>query len=635
MTTSLPPVGPRRWALSRFAVRFVIGAIISQSLLLGCGQKLVFPRLEFKSEEPKTPSIPLTVRVDIPDSLRQAQMFYRDSCNVPQAIPLGERLGEQLKADAAQVFEKIVEENSKEPVDAVLTASIDTSEINLQIPRREIGEYPIKVLIRLRLNVTDAEGKMLFNEAVKGEGKWTATTDGIACTVQGVALPVTEAIDKLSDREVDSLTESVKIRDAAIRLRTRQELTAAGKLPGAPGGTAGSTTASGLSFRASLEDENRNQVLEGGEKVVVRVEVSNSGPGVAKNVAVVLTGTPALVKEFTSPTYLGDLQPGEKKQVAITSNLSSLLGDQQAELIVQVTEANGSGAPTRKRFVAMVRPAAGTAPAESVEVLSVDVDQIPPKVSGFERRTSYAVVVGIGTYRQADLPQLKFAKHDADVVAKYLAAVGGFPAENIRVLTDDHALAADLRDTFEEWLPRKAQASGIVFVYVVGNGMVNGSSGEPALLPYEAGGLSARGYSIKRLEEVLTRLPSRLKLIFADLSFPGGRLQSEIRSLVWEDGQLQTKGRMVIVGSAGAPVPSVMWEMGQHGWFTYQFLRAIRGQADINRNGWVDLGEVLTYLHKQPPSEGLTPSSVPEVVVFPQIDPAGPVGSFPLVKVPR
>src|SRR4029077_10536213 len=124
--------------------------------------------------------------------------------------------------------------------------------------------------------------------------------------------------------------------------------------PGIPPvpGRAGAPT---LSFRASLEDENHNQVLDGGEKVGVRVEVAKSGPGIARDVTVVLSGTPALVKEFTNPTFLGDLQPGEKKQVAITSTLSSSLSEQQAELVIQVTEAAGFGVPTRKRFVAAVR----------------------------------------------------------------------------------------------------------------------------------------------------------------------------------------------------------------------------------------------------------------------------------------
>jgi hypothetical protein len=157
-----------------------IGTIALLILILigiGCGQKLVFPRLEYKSDEPITPNIPLTVRVEIPDALRQAQLFYRDSCNDPQAFPLGERLAEQIKADAAQVFEKIIEGNSKEPADAVLTAAVENSEVNLHIPRHEIGEYPLKMLVRIRVTVTDAEGKVLFNDAIKGEGKWTVTTD--------------------------------------------------------------------------------------------------------------------------------------------------------------------------------------------------------------------------------------------------------------------------------------------------------------------------------------------------------------------------------------------------------------------------------------------------------------------------
>jgi hypothetical protein len=625
---------------SDFVARFMVCFCVLLSFALSaCGQKLVFPRLEFQSEEPKTPSIPLAVRIEIPDHLKQAQLFYRDSCNVPQAIPLGERLADQVKADAAQVFEKIVEADSKEPVDAVLTAALDTGELDLHIPRREIGEYPLKVLVRLRLTVTDTEGKVLYNEAIKGEGKWRVQTDGTACTVQGLMLPVTEAIEKLSDREVESLTQAVRIRDAAIRLHARQEMLAAGKAPaGAGPGVKGGAEAPGLSFRASLEDENRNQILDGGEKVVVRVEVSNSGPGVARGVAVVLSGTPALVKEFTTPTLLGDIQPGEKKQVAISSTLSSSLPDQQAELIVQVTEANGYGAATRKRFVAMVQPAPGSAPSgDSVEVLSVDVDQVPTKVAGFERRTSYAVVVGIGNYREPEVPRLKYAKRDAETVAKYLSAVAGFPVENIRVLTEDHALSADLRDSFEDWLPRKAQASGILFVYLVGNGTVNAVGGDPVLLPYEAtaANASSRGYSIKRLEEVLNRLPSRLKLIFADLSFQPGKGQADASPtrLVWEDGKLQTKGRIVIVASASVASPSLSMDAGQHGAFTYHFLKAIRGQADINKNGWVDLGEVLSYLRDQPSLNGAERQPGTQVAVFPEVDPQGPLGSFPLAKI--
>jgi hypothetical protein len=616
-------------------MRLVVLATVVAAL--GCGQKLVFPRLEFKSDEAKTPSIPLTVRLEIPEALKHAQVFYKDSCGVPQAIPLGERLAEQVKADATGVFEKTFEGSPKDPADAVFSAALETGEMNLAIPRREIGEYPLKVLVRLRVTVVDAEGKTLLNEPVKGEGKWTVTTDGTNCTVQGLMLPVTEALEKLSDRLVDSLTQSVKIRDWAIRLGTRKEMMAAGR-PGGSGGTGAPPTVTAeaptLSFLASLEDENRNQVLEAGEKVVVRVEVANAGPGVARGVAVELSGTPALVKEFVNPTLLGDIQPGEKKQTTITTKLPATFPEQQAELLVQVTEAGGNGPPTRKRFVASIKSGAGA--REPVEMLSVDVDQIPARVQGFERRTSYALVVGLGGYREESIPRLKHARRDAEVVAKHLTALAGFPSENVRVLTDERALLVDLQDTFEDWLPRQANASGIVFVYLVGNAVLNAEGTDIILIPYEGRpDLARRGYSLNRLQEVLARLPSRLNLVFADLSFPAGDGKGDARSLPWSARKTGGKTRTVIIGSSFTNGPSLSRDAEQHGLFTYHFLKAIRGQGDADDNGWVDVGEIIAYLREQVPKGAAELKKQQVPAVNPEVEPDGPIGTFPFSKSRR
>ena len=619
------------------ALRSLTGLVVLLAILagFGCGQKLVFPRLEFKADESKTPSIPLTVRLDIPDTLKQYQLFYKDSCGAPQGIPLGERLAEQVKADAAGVFEKTFVGGPKDPADAVLSAAIETGEINLNIPRREIGEYKMTALVRLRITVVDAEGKSLFNEAIKGEGKWTVNTDGTECTVRGLMLPVTEAMEKLSDRTVEELTQGVKIRDWAIRLRARQEMTAGGKQGGgAPAPQAGSGDPPTMSFRASLEDENRNQVLDVGEKVIVRVEVANSGPGVARGVAVLLSGTPALVKEFTNPTLMGDIQPGEKKQVAITTTLSASLAEQQAELVIQITEAGGFGPPTRKRFVASVKPKEGS--VETVEVLSIDVDQIPPRVQGFDRRTSYAVVVGIGGYREEGVPKLKYAKRDAEVVARHLTALSGYAPENVRVLTDERALLVDLQEAFEDWLPRLATSSGTVFVYLVGNAVLNPESGDMILVPYEGRqDLARRGYSLKRLQDVLSRLPSRLNLVFADLSFPADRTGAGPRSIPWSAGRPAGKNRTILIGSSLSNGPSLSFDAGQHGLFTYHFLKAVRGQADTNGNGWVEMGEIVSYLREQVPKGAAEFKKEQVPVVTPEVEPDGPIGTYPVSKAKR
>src|SRR5438093_12949214 len=146
MSTSFLALYPSisRLRRSDFVARFMVCFCVLLSVALSaCGQKLVFPRLEFPSEESKTPSIPLAVRIEIPDRLKQAQLFYRDSCNVPQAIPLGGRLADQVKADAAPACEEIGAADSDEPLDAVLTPALDPGHLLLLIPPRELVQHPI------------------------------------------------------------------------------------------------------------------------------------------------------------------------------------------------------------------------------------------------------------------------------------------------------------------------------------------------------------------------------------------------------------------------------------------------------------------------------------------------------------
>jgi uncharacterized caspase-like protein len=271
-------------------------------------------------------------------------------------------------------------------------------------------------------------------------------------------------------------------------------------------------------------------------------------------------------------------------------------------------------------------------------VLSVDVDQVPARVQGFDRRTSYAVVVGIGTYREEGVPRLKYAKRDAEGVGKHLTAIAGFPSENVRVLTDERALLTDLQDAFEDWLPQKANASGITIIYVVGNGVINQANGELLLVPYEGRVDAARrAYSLKRLQEALSRLPSRLNIIFADLSFPNIKDDAGPgpKTLLWGDRKPQGKGRTVTVGSSSVAGPSLPWDAAQHGLFTHHFLKAIRGHADANGNGWVDLGEVLTFLKEQVPKAAADLKKEQAPVVSPEVDPEGPIGSFPVSKAKR
>ena len=45
-----------------------------------------------------------------------------------------------------------------------------------------------------------------------------------------------------------------------------------------------------------------------------------------------------------------------------------------------------------------------------------------------------------------------------------------------------------------------------------------------------------------------------------------------------------------------------MYKRQRHGLFTYYLLRGLRGEADLNRNGEVTIGEVTDYLTRKIPT---------------------------------
>lgn len=52
---------------------------------------------------------------------------------------------------------------------------------------------------------------------------------------------------------------------------------------------------------------------------------------------------------------------------------------------------------------------------ETVEILSeVNVDDIPPRIKGYERKDAVALVIGISKYREGKRPAVKYAVRDSD-----------------------------------------------------------------------------------------------------------------------------------------------------------------------------------------------------------------------------
>jgi uncharacterized caspase-like protein len=86
-------------------------------------------------------------------------------------------------------------------------------------------------------------------------------------------------------------------------------------------------------------------------------------------------------------------------------------------------------------------------------------------------REKWALVVGIGKFKDPAIPTLHFTAADANSFAQALqnAGVGRFKPSNVAVLTDLQATTRNIREKLN-WLARSAQPEDLVVIYIAAHG---------------------------------------------------------------------------------------------------------------------------------------------------------------------
>jgi len=233
-----------------------------------------------------------------------------------------------------------------------------------------------------------------------------------------------------------------------------------------------------------------------------------------------------------------------------------------------------------------------------------DLDS-PPAGSVKTSKTRHAVVIGIEKYRKK-LPQADYAANDARVMADYLSKVLGYPEENVAVLLNDNAAKTDLEKYFEGWLPNRVEKGDSVFVYFSGHGAPNPKTGKAYLVPYDGDPtfVDQTAYPLERLYDRLGKLPAKEIVVVLDSCFSGGGGRSVIAKgmrpmvLSLENPVLAGGKTAVIAASSGEQVSST-YDEKKHGLLTYFLLKGLRGEADLDQSGNIELNELFEYLKPQ------------------------------------
>ncbi|HJU03777.1 MAG TPA: hypothetical protein VJ692_01405, partial [Nitrospiraceae bacterium] len=503
-------------AMLRMAILIVLPVLLS-----ACGHSQMFGR----SSDSDGYWLPLSVALRLDSTVTEAAVPYTDACRQPQTLPIGDRLRDALKREIGSVFERVTiasvqDTSSPRPFDGVVDVNLGLQETDLFIPRQATKSYPVTVRLGASLVYTDSKGVALYTKHLRTEAHGTVDTEAQQCDVHGLPAIAHQAATTLAQGLKKHLGTSTKVREAALATAERRHLAASpgsgsSATPEAPAATRQKPDVeTALTFRVMLKDENQDGVVQGGEVIVLEIEVMNSGADAINDVMLSLDGTAALVEQFAKADSIGTVQPGETKRLTLQGTAPNLERLTEAELIVSIEHRAFARQANQKKFQVALEP---KPPAMET---ADDVDRIPERVPGYLRQKAVGIAVGIGTFRNRDVPGVQFAARDAEVMAEYFRTVSGIPAARVRLATDDHALKDDLIELFEGWLPAQTVQNDMVFIFFAGRGIINPVTGAVSLIPYEADPASAtRLYSLRRLYEALARLPIQRAVLLMDLTF--------------------------------------------------------------------------------------------------------------------
>jgi hypothetical protein len=205
----------------------------------------------------------------------------------------------------------------------------------------------------------------------------------------------------------------------------------------------------------------------------------------------------------------------------------------------------------------------------------------------------FALLVGANQGHASDVP-LRYAESDVDAVARTLSQVAGFASE--RVVRLQAPTATRVRNALVDLSlniqsEMRAGHEAVLFVYY---------SGHADAQNLHLGGTEL---STEELSKLVRLSPARLKVLLLDACrsgaltrVKGGHQVSPFQ--IGVEDQLRFEGYAVITSSS-AGEDSQESDALRSSIFTHHFLTALRGPADVNRDGLVTLGEAYAYAYEQ------------------------------------
>ncbi|MBI2823850.1 MAG: caspase family protein [Planctomycetia bacterium] len=217
----------------------------------------------------------------------------------------------------------------------------------------------------------------------------------------------------------------------------------------------------------------------------------------------------------------------------------------------------------------------------------------------------WAILIGVEKYHRA--PRLRYTINDVRVLARTLHERDGVAEDRILEMTDDEKnprmqpLKTSIEAELPAWLAKPSKDDQLL-VYFSGHGFRD-ASGKMYLAPADCDPqrAAATGIAVEWFREQIAKCKADFKLLVIDACHAGSEKGED------EDSGVAAKdlgepfrdltGVVTLAGSKGEE-KSQIWEEKEQSLYSYWLNQALKGHADENGDGDVDVDELNDYVYR-------------------------------------
>ncbi|MGA2640336.1 MAG: caspase family protein [Spirochaetia bacterium] len=220
----------------------------------------------------------------------------------------------------------------------------------------------------------------------------------------------------------------------------------------------------------------------------------------------------------------------------------------------------------------------------------------------------YVLTVAVQKYRDLDL-RLTYTVEDAKGIANALLKQSGglYQSVDVYPVLDEDVTKVGLSKAFDA-IAAKISPDDVFVLFFAGHGVANSKDGEYYFLPVDfryhgAQSIVDQGISKRDILANLVKITALKSLLFFDTCNSGSFLDAPVSRGLSEktavDRLMRGVGRAMIMASSSDQVALEGYE--NHGVFTYVLLQAFSGAADADKNGYVTIKELSTFVENTVP----------------------------------